>query len=184
MDERPRIERHDGRRVLGATDQRQRVLHRVMASETIEHTRHPKGNPGAHEHVVDTRQHGAVHRRQMRDLDLLEIVDPDRIGMPFPGEADLDEIGRDAQLHQLRWILDVVQRQRDVGSRRVLAAWNVVAAPDPVGHGSSRQLPEGPPHVAAGIAGLQTPDQNRVERRARHHAELPVRRHGAGKPPV
>ena len=37
----------------------------------------------------------------MRQLDLLEVVDPDGIVMAFPSQKDLDEISQDAQLVKL-----------------------------------------------------------------------------------
>jgi hypothetical protein len=48
----------------------------------------------------------------VRQLDLLEVVDADRMAVPVAGEDDLDEVGDDAQLDQLARPVDLVQGQR------------------------------------------------------------------------
>ena len=72
-----------------------------MAGQAIEHARHAERNAGAHQHVVDAGEHRAVERRQVRHLDLLEIVDADRILVAFARQPDFDEVGDDAELDEL-----------------------------------------------------------------------------------
>ena len=122
------------RRVVGVSGQRERIAGRFVAGQSIEDARHAERNAGAHQHVVDAGQHGAVERGEVRDLDLLEIVDADRIRVALARQPDLDEVGDDAELDQLRRVGDVVQRHRLERLRRALPARHEVGVPDAVGN--------------------------------------------------
>ena len=180
----PRIERHDRRRVVGVSGQRERIACRFVAGQTVEDAWHAERNAGAHQHVVDTGQHGAVEGGEVWDLDLLEIVDADRIRMALARQQDLDEVGDDAELHQFRRVGDVLQRQRLERLRGTLSARHEVGAPDAVGHRTEWKLIERATHVAARVPHLEAAGQDRVERGPGHDAELSLRRHGAGEAPV
>jgi hypothetical protein len=52
------------------------------------------GDAGAHQHVVDAGQHGAVQRRQVGHLHLGQEVDPHRAVVPLLGQEHLHEEAR------------------------------------------------------------------------------------------
>ena len=53
---------------------------------------------GSDQDIVHAGEHCAVQRRECRRLDLLEVVDADRVGMAFFRQPDLDEVGHDQEV--------------------------------------------------------------------------------------
>ena len=141
-------------------------------------------DPRPHDHVVHPGQQGPVYRRQVRHLDLLQIVDAHRPVVPLLGQPDLGEIAQHRQFQKLlRRIHREVGHRSKRGIRR-FAALDVVLFQDALrdlGHGKMFQ---GAAHVASRVAQLQAARQNAVQRRARHHAQLPGLGHGARQAPV
>ncbi len=179
-----RGERHQNRVVGARPGHRERVGRRLMVGELVEHPRDLHGDARAHEHVVHAGQHCPVDRGQMRHLDLLEEVDPDRVVVPLAGQGDFDEI-RD---HHERLPLERrrLRRHRDFFERleRRLATGDVVALPDVGGHLGDGEGVECPTHVAPGISRLQASCEHLVDRRSADHPELPVSRDGLREAPI
>jgi hypothetical protein len=66
----------------------------------IEGARNGAGNAGAHEHVIDARQHRAIERGKGGYLDFFEQVDADEAGVVFLGEENFDKVGGDGEFDQ------------------------------------------------------------------------------------
>ena len=68
----------------------------------IQHSRNLYRYSGAHNHVVHAGEHRAVQRRQVRGLDLLEVVDADQTAVPFAGQPHLGVVRADRQFDKRR----------------------------------------------------------------------------------
>jgi hypothetical protein len=95
-----------------------------------------------------------VERGQVRDLDLLQVVDSHGIGMPFASQEDLDKVCDDAQL--LEFAISVLRPhpQCPVRCARPFTVRDEVGSPDSFGHRRKEKVVEPPAHIAAGIAVL------------------------------
>ncbi len=92
-----------------------------MDGQRIDGARDLQRDARAHQDVVHAREQGPVDGGEVRDLDLLEVVDADRVAVALAGQPDLDEVGHDAEFPQVRTALPAVHRQRRIGAPLVLA---------------------------------------------------------------
>ena len=147
-----------------------RILGRLMLNKAVEHAGNLQRNARAHDDVADAAQHGSVNARQMRRLDLLQKVDTHRILVLLPSEIHLNEVGNDAKLHQFARI---VLGQNWHPAYRVFGSALSAGDEYPSTRGPPSHDPESiqpAPHVSTGVAVLQTPRQNLVERSSRNEA--------------
>ena len=134
--------------------------------ELIEDARDGPGDARPHEDVGDSSEHGAVDGGQVWSLDLLQEIDPDQPVVAFLCEKDLDEIGRYQKLLQLARVL---LADRWLGFERFvvgLAALDEIAVENVLGDVGDRKVFKCPSHVAAGVANLEAPCQDHVQRGA------------------
>jgi hypothetical protein len=177
--DRARVEVRPG---LAAED-RDRKLGRLALGVAVEDAGDELGDPGAHQDVVDPRQHRAEQRRGVGDRDLLQVVDPDGALVALLREEDLDEVGGDDQLAEVG---ARVQRRDRAGAERLaggLAALDEVPVEDPGGDVLVGKRCQGPAHRAAGVAQLEPARDDRVDGRARDDTEVAGRRDGVGEAP-
>ncbi len=167
----------------GAADV-ERVGGRLVIGEEIQHAGNFERDAGAHQHVVHAGEHRSVDGGQVRRLDLLQIVDADRIVVTFAGQEDLDEIGDDTKRLPVRSRRGRGLRPGDERGVGRFASGDVVRVPHLVGESGDREVVQGPAHVAAGVAHLQAPRQHFIECRAADHAKLAERRDSARQAPV
>src|SRR5579859_503061 len=97
-----------------------------MPGQPVERAGNLQGNAGPYQNVLDARQHGAVKRRQMRDLELFQEVDAYGIAVALARQNYLHEVGGNAQLLELARAVMSVQRQELVCSALCLPARNVI----------------------------------------------------------
>src|SRR3990167_6071592 len=74
---------------------------------------------GAHRNAVNSREHRSVDRKQVRKLNFLKVVDPDRLVMPFFCEPDFTEISREIKRDEVEMRLD--RKKRNVAEARLAA---------------------------------------------------------------
>src|SRR5579859_73271 len=136
-----------------------------MPGQPVERAGNLQGNAGPYQNVLDARQHGAVKRRQMRDLELFQEVDAYGIAVALARQNYLHEVGGNAQLLELARAVMSVQRQQLVCSALCLPARNVIRLKNTRCHGWKRKLLERAAYVPAVVAVLQTARQHLVQRR-------------------
>jgi hypothetical protein len=156
----------------------------MVVRQHVQHARHLDRNSRPHDHHGDPGQHRPIERRQVRQLDLLQIVDADRVGMPLPGKEDLHVVRDDAEFLDHAAALDGMRSHGKVGRFRLLASRHKEGVLDPLRHARKRKVAQGAPHVPARIAVLQAPRQDLIQTRAGYDTELPNPRHGLGQAPV
>jgi hypothetical protein len=108
----------------------------------------------------------------MSHLNLFQIIDAHRIRVSLASKIHLDEVGHDAQLVQLARDVFLQLRNRDIWRSFSLSAGDKVLLPDSLRHCREGKGIQSAAHVAAGIAILQPPRQNRVQRRTRDQSKL------------
>ena len=160
------------------------IRRRLVVREPIERAGHLHRDAGAHEHVVDAGQHRAVERGQVRNLDLLEVVDPDRArrgprARGRPRRSSTRRSARPARVATRR----CESAGADTDDRRPCRR-GCSAATRPARPSREREVIEGAAHVPARIPVLEAACHHHVERSARHDAELSTHRHRARKLPV
>lgn len=102
----------------------------------------------------------------MRNLDFLEVIDPDLTVVALAREKHLDKVRDDPQLDEVARVVERLHRNGFVRLALEFAAGHVVLIPDAPGHVRIRKAIERAAHVAAGIAVLRTPRQQLIKRRA------------------
>ena len=150
----------------------------------VQYARDLERDARAHQDVANAREHRAVDRDEVRRLDLLEVVDPDRVGVAFAGEEDLHEVPEEAILGERARALQAVEGQPYIGRVRRLAASNVVARPDALGHVAERERVEGAAAVAARVTVLEPAGEHLLERGAGDDAEVAEAGDGLRQPPA
>ena len=100
--------------------------------------------------------------------------------MAFLGKENFNEIARNAKLNQIAWVVLLVQRNANIGLIRHFATRNEITLQNTGGHPRERELIQRATNVAAGIAVLQSPDKDLVQRGTGHHAKLPPFGNGVG----
>ena len=179
-----RVERqHDGIARAGA-GRGQWIGGRLVVHETVEHAGDLQRDARAHQHVAHPGEHGAVDRRQVRDLDLFQVVDAHRIRVALAREEDLDEVGHHAERLPISRGGGRRHRRGEERLVRRLASGDVVVIPHLCGQPRYREVVERPAHVPARVTHLQTPRQDLIESGSAHDAELPKSRDTAGQAPV
>ncbi len=113
-DERGGVESRQSLVVRRRAGDRNAIGRRLPRRKKIEDVRDLLRYSGSHQHHIDARQHRAVQRIQRRELDLLEIVDPDETAVAFLGERDLSEIGEHGQIDERRGRIESMRRHRQV----------------------------------------------------------------------
>ena len=159
-------------------------LARGARSQRVEQARDLSRDPGAHQHIVNARQHGAIGRGGSGHLDFLQVVDPDKAVVTLLGQVYLDEVAGDRQLGTGRVR---AQPQPGNGAERLPVrdpAGHEVPPQHTVGHAGQREFSQRAPDVPPGVAALQPAGQHRVQGHPGHHAEMPGRGHRAGQPPA
>ena len=155
-----------------------------MLGQRVQGTRNPQRNAGSHQDVPHAGQHGAVQRRQVWNLNLLQIVHSHRVVVALARQGHLDEIGHDAQLAALNRTVAVMHGERLVRLVGRLSAGDEVLVPNALGHVPEGEGIEAAPHIAAGIAILQAPGEHQIERRSGNHSQLPQLGHGSRQLPM
>ena len=125
-------------------DDRDAIGRRLTRGEQIEDVRDLLGDAGSHQHRVDTGQHRAVQRVERRELDLLEVVDPDETVVAVLGEPDLGEVGEHGQVDERRRWIESLRRHGEVARAGRSAAGAVVATQhtfDDVGSDEVSRMP-------------------------------------------
>ncbi|MGV3532588.1 MAG: hypothetical protein ACO1QR_09485 [Chthoniobacteraceae bacterium] len=80
-------------------------LDRLPLCEAVEDSRDGPRNARTHEHVIHSGEHRSKERRQRRQLDLLEEIDPHHAEVTGPCEKHFHEIGHDREFDQpTRWL--------------------------------------------------------------------------------
>jgi len=174
------------RRVVAGLSARQvkRIVRGLVVDVRVQYSRDLERDARPHQDVAHAGEHRAVDRDEVRRLDLLEIVDPDRVGVALPGEEDLHEVPEEAILGE-RWrARQAVERQTDIGRIRGLAAGDVVARPDALGHAGKRKRVECAPAVATRVTVLEPAGEHLVERRPGDDTELAEAGDRLGQPPA
>ena len=150
----------------------QAVLRRMLRRKGVQHAGDVQRDSRAHQHIAHARQHGAVDRGQVRHLHLLKIIDAHRILVAFPGQKHFNEVADHAQLDELARIVLLVHGKRLDRAHLQLAAGNEILLPDASGHLWKGKCVQSPAHVAALVAVGKPAHKDRIERRARHDAQL------------
>ena len=153
----------------------ERIFRRPVERERVENARNADRDAGAHEHGRHARKHRTVHRGQERQLDLLEVVDPDGAFVALARESDLDEVRDDAELDQVaRGTRPRVHRDGPVGRALGPPALDEMAREDARGH-----LPERETWPSRGACARRRRHPAGASRRSRR-ARSP-KRHRAGR---
>ena len=160
------------------------ILRRLVVDVAVEHAGNFQRNPRAHDDVSNAGQHRAIDARQVSHLNLFQIIDAHRIRVSLAGQIDLDEVGHDAQLVQLARDVFLQLRNRDIWRALGLAPGDKVLLPDALRHCREGKRIQSAAHVAARIAILQPPRQDRVQRRAGDQPKLAETRNSLRQPPI
>jgi hypothetical protein len=152
VDDVTRVERQGGSPSIHGPGDREWIAHRRVAGQLFEHAWNPRGNAGAHEHVADTGQHAAVDRWEMRELDLLEIVDPDGMTVAFSREETSTKLAAMHSSASSRGAFVSYSGSGLNGRPGAFSAGHVILLPDPLRDGRQGELIQPPPHMTAGIA--------------------------------
>ena len=120
----------------------------------------------------------------MGNLNFLKIVDAHRIVVAFSGQKNLNEVTHHAELDELARIVLLVHGKRLIRRACSLAARHEVLLPDALRHLLKWKRVQSPAHVAALVAIGEAAHKDRIERRARHDAELAKFGDGLGQAPI
>ena len=127
-----------------------------MIREAIEYSRNLQRHSGPHQDISHTSEHGTVDGSEVRQLELFQVVDSDRIVVAFARQNDFDKICYDAKLCLVRgecpWhaLAQACKALSPPSFRR-----DVIPAPNTLRHFRDRKAIETAAHVAARIAILQ-----------------------------
>ena len=141
------------------------------------------GDSGPHEHKIHAGQHGAIHRGQEGQLDLLQVIDANKTAMAFLGKKNLDKVADDEKLLQQPAGFHGRLRLRAVRLIRSLPAGNVVPLQNPLRDAADRKQVQGAANVASRVAELQSASQDQIQPRSRHNAKLPSPGNRTGQSP-
>src|SRR5690348_15630831 len=101
----------------------------------------------------------------MGELNLLEVVDADRVLMSLARERHLDEVGGDTQLHEFPRVVLGVESQGDERLIGRLSPGDVETIENASRHRAAWKPIERPSNVAARVTSLKAADQNEIQRR-------------------
>lgn len=178
------IEAGEGLGARGGADHIDGDFGGLTGGEAVEGTGNLARDAGAHEHVVDAGQHGAVERGEGADLDLLEQVNADRVAVSAFGEMDLGEVGDDGELGEGAGGLYPGHRDGFEGGVGRFAAGDEEGVAHALGDRANGETFEGLVHVAAGIPGLEAAGEDDGEQRAGNDTELAELGDGTGEAPI
>src|ERR1017187_1650799 len=108
----------------------------------------------------------------MRQLKFFQIVDADRIVVAFARQNDFNKIGYDTKLCQFERSVLGLRWHGPVGRSFRLPAWDVICLPNTLRHFRDWKVIDTAAQVATGIAVLQTPGKNQIQRRSGNDSEL------------
>ena len=175
-EQRPRAATHrEGPVGAGRALRAHRQRDTVPSGEPAQQLRQLRGVARADEDVVDAGEHRPQAGERDRQLDLAQVVDPDRAVVSLLGEVDLAEVGHHGELLQRHRRLQGEHRHDPVGPTRRATGRQEVGVEDPLGQRRHRERGQRPPDMAALVAVLQAPGVDDVQRRARDDSEVTCR---------
>ena len=145
---------------------------RLMVYKMVQHTRDPGRDTRAHQNVVDTGQHRAVDGGKMGNLQLFQIVDAHGVAVTLACQPDFHEVADHVEFKRLPRNVTAGHREAEVRGRSRFAAGDVELIQNAVSNRRHRKRAQRSPHVATGVAVLQTARKNLIQCCTRHDAQL------------
>ena len=155
----------------------------AVLGELVEQVRQVARDPGTHEDDVHPREHRAVRGRRRGELDLLQVVDADRILMTLLGQPDLDEVREHHELLDRPTGAQAHRRHGLVRRPGGTALGAEVAAQHPRDEALDGEGRQGTADGTVPVAVLQPARQHQVERGPGHDTELTPAGDRAGESP-